>query len=170
VRSPQDVLEAREFINGLSADTPLIAKIEKHEALNHLEEILKEADGLMVARGDLGVEGPLERVPFIQKQIIATANQVGKPVITATQMLLSMVDHSRPSRAEATDVANAILDGTDAVMLSEETASGHYPVEAVRFLDQVSRATEENFPHAAWLRTRAPSKRQEISEAISYAA
>jgi pyruvate kinase len=170
VRSPQDVLEAREFSHSLGADVPLIAKIEKHEALEHLEEILAVADGLMVARGDLGVEVPLERVPFIQKHIIAAANRVGKPVITATQMLLSMVNHSRPSRAEATDVANAILDGTDAVMLSEETAAGHYPVEAVRFLDQVSRATEENFPYAAWLRGRAPTRRQEISEAISYAA
>lgn len=170
VRSPQDVREARELINSLGADTPIIAKIEKHEALTHLEEILKQADGLMVARGDLGVEVPLERVPFFQKQIIAAANRAGKPVITATQMLLSMVEHSRPSRAEATDVANAILDGTDAVMLSEETAAGHFPVEAVKFLDQVSRATEENFPYAAWLRARAPAGRQEISEAISYAA
>ncbi len=170
VRSPQDVREARELIESLGADTPIIAKIEKHEALDCLEEILEQADGLMVARGDLGVEVPLERVPFIQKQIIAAANRVGKPVITATQMLLSMVDHSRPSRAEATDVANAILDGTDAVMLSEETAAGQYPVEAVKFLDQVSRATEENFPYAAWLRARALSGRQEISEAISYAA
>ena len=170
VRFPQEVLEARDFIQSLGADTPIIVKIEKHEALDHLEEILKVADGLMVARGDLGVEVPLERIPMIQKQIIAAANRAGKPVITATQMLLCMVSHSRPSRAEATDVANAILDGTDAVMLSEETAAGQYPVEAVRFLDQVSRATEEDFPYVAWLRARAPQGRQEISEAISYAA
>ncbi|MDP3182343.1 MAG: pyruvate kinase [Desulfobaccales bacterium] len=170
VRSPQEVMEARDFIQGLGADTPIIAKIEKHEALDHLEEILEVADGLMVARGDLGVEVPLERVPLIQKHIIATANRAGKPVITATQMLLSMVSHSRPSRAEATDVANAILDGTDAVMLSEETAVGQYPVEAVAFLDQVSRATEEGFPYGAWLRAREPQGRQEISEAVSYAA
>ncbi len=170
VRSPQEVMEARDFIKGLGADTPIIAKIEKHEALDHLEEILQAADGLMVARGDLGVEVPLERVPLIQKHIIAAANRAGKPVITATQMLLSMVSHSRPSRAEATDVANAILDGTDAVMLSEETAVGQYPVEAVVFLDQVSRATEEDFPYGAWLRAREPQGRQEISEAVSYAA
>ena len=170
VRSRQDVVEAREFMRSLGADLPIIAKIEKHEALNCLDDILEEVDGLMVARGDLGVEIPLERVPMVQKQIIAAANRVGKPVITATQMLLSMVSHSRPSRAEATDVANAILDGTDAVMLSEETAAGQFPVEAVKFLDRVSRVTEAHFPHAAWLRARAPSGRQEISESISYSA
>ena len=170
VRSRQDVLEAKEFMRSLGADIPIIAKIEKHEALSRLEEILDEADGLMVARGDLGVEIPLEQVPVVQKRIIAAANQVGKPVITATQMLLSMVTHSRPSRAEATDVANAILDGTDAVMLSEETAAGQFPVEAVKFLDRVSRVTEAEFPHAAWLRGRAPSGRQEIPAAVSYSA
>jgi pyruvate kinase len=170
VRSDRDVLEAREFMRDQGAEVPIIAKIEKHEALGNLEEILAAADGLMVARGDLGVEVPLERVPLLQKQIIAAANRAGKPVITATQMLLSMVDHARPSRAEATDVANAILDGTDAVMLSEETAAGHYPVEAVKFLDQVSRATEESFPYTAWLRSRAAEGRQEIAEAVSYAA
>ncbi|MFI5330652.1 MAG: pyruvate kinase [Desulfobaccales bacterium] len=170
VRSAQDVLAAREFIRGQGAETSIIAKIEKHEALGQLAEILAAADGLMVARGDLGVEVPLERVPLLQKQIIAAANRAGKPVITATQMLLSMVDHSRPSRAEATDVANAILDGTDAVMLSEETAAGHYPVEAVKFLDQVSRATEESFPYTAWLRSRAAEGRGEIPESVSFAA
>jgi pyruvate kinase len=170
VRSARDVLEAREFIRRQGADTPIIAKIEKYEALGHLQEILAAADGLMVARGDLGVEVPLERVPMIQKQIIRAANRAGKPVITATQMLLSMVSHSRPSRAEATDVANAILDGTDAVMLSEETAAGQYPVEAVKFLDLVSRATEEDFPYTDWLRSRASEGRLEIPEAVSYAA
>ncbi len=170
VRSAADVLEARRFLDSLNADTPIIAKVEKHEAVNALAEILAAADGLMVARGDLGLEMPLERVPIIQKQIIAAANRVGKPVITATQMLLSMVSHSRPSRAEVTDVANAILDGTDAVMLSEETAAGQFPVEAVRFLDAISRATEPHFPHAAWLRERAGIFRREISDAISFAA
>jgi pyruvate kinase len=170
VRSAEDVLEARQLLDALKADTPIIAKVEKHEAVNALEEILAVADGLMVARGDLGLEMPLERVPIIQKQIIAAANRVGKPVITATQMLLSMVNHSRPSRAEVTDVANAILDGTDAVMLSEETAAGRFPVEAVRFLDHISRATEPYFPHTAWLRGRAGHFRREISDAISFAA
>ena len=170
VRAPEDVNQAREFIRSQGADTPIIAKIEKHEALARLEEILAAADGLMVARGDLGVEVPLERVPMIQKRIIAAANRVGKPVITATQMLLSMVSHSRPSRAEATDVANAILDGSDAVMLSEETAAGQYPVEAVEFLDRVSRVTEADFPYTAWLRSRAAEGRREIPAAVSYAA
>jgi pyruvate kinase len=169
VRSRQDILEAKEFMRSLGADIPIIAKIEKHEALRALEEILDEADGLMVARGDLGVDIPLEEVPVVQKRIIAAANRAGKPVITATQMLLSMVTHSRPSRAEATDVANAIFDGTDAVMLSEETAAGQFPVEAVKFLDRVSRVTEADFPHAAWLRGRAASGPQEIPAAISYA-
>ncbi len=170
VRSRQEILEAKEFMRGLGADIPIIAKIEKHEALSRLTEILDEADGLMVARGDLGVEIPLEEVPVAQKRIINAANQAGKPVITATQMLLSMVSHARPSRAEATDVANAILDGTDAVMLSEETAAGQFPVEAVEFLDRVSRVTEADFPHADWLRNRAPAGRQEIPAAVSYAA
>jgi pyruvate kinase len=169
VRSRQDVMAAREFMAGLGADIPIIAKIEKHEALKELEAILEAADGLMVARGDLGVEIPLEEVPIVQKQIIAAANRVSKPVITATQMLLSMVSHSRPSRAEATDVANAIFDGTDAVMLSEETAAGEYPVEAVEFLDRVSRYTEAHFPYEVWLRSRALEGRQEIPEAIGYA-
>jgi pyruvate kinase len=170
VRSRQDILAAREFMRSLGADIPIIAKIEKHEALRRLEEILEAADGLMVARGDLGVEIPPEQVPMAQKEIIAAANRAGKPVITATQMLLSMVTHSRPSRAEATDVANAILDGTDAVMLSEETAAGQFPVEAVQFLDRVSRVTEEHFPYTAWLQARALSGRQEIPAAVSYAA
>ena len=170
IRRAEDVLEARELLDSLEADTPIIAKIEKHEALGHVEEILRVADGLMVARGDLGVEAPLERVPVIQKQLIAQANRAGKPVITATQMLLSMVNSPRPSRAEATDVANAIWDGTDAVMLSEETAMGQYPVAAVKFLDKVSRTAEAHFPHRRWLRDLAPKHRQEISEAIGHAA
>lgn len=170
VRSPEDVLEAREALRSLDADLPIIVKIERHEALEHVDGILRVADGLMVARGDLGLEVALERVPVIQKELIAAANRAAKPVITATQMLLSMVTHAQPSRAEATDVANAILDGTDAVMLSEETAMGQFPVEAVKFLDRVSLVTEAHFPYTQWLRERMPRGRQDISEAISHAA
>jgi len=120
----------------------LIAKIEKPQAIQRFKEILDGVDGVMVARGDLGVEMPLEDVPIIQKKIIRTSRYAGKPVITATQMLRSMINSPRPTRAEATDVANAILDGTDALMLSEETAIGNYPIEAVQILDRIARATE----------------------------
>jgi|WetSurMetagenome_2_1015567.scaffolds.fasta_scaffold00138_23 pyruvate kinase len=125
---------------------PLIAKIEKPEALKNIDDIMASVEGIMVARGDLGVEMSAQQVPVIQKMLIDCANRTGKLVITATQMLESMTHHTRPTRAEASDVANAILDGTDAVMLSAETASGKYPVESVRMMDSIIRTTEINFP------------------------
>jgi pyruvate kinase len=142
VRSAADITAARRAIKEAGGDVPLIAKIEKHEAVENIESIVAAAQGVMVARGDLGVEIELERVPLVQKSIIRICNAVGKPVITATQMLVRMVDNPRPTRAEATDVANAILDGTDAVMLSEETAVGKYPIEAVMMMDRIARGAE----------------------------
>lgn len=143
VRNPQDVLEIKELIqNSTTRRVPVIVKIEKHEAIEQMEAILSLSDGVMVARGDLGVELPAEDVPVLQKRLIATANRLGIPVITATQMLDSMVDSPRPTRAEVSDVANAIFDGTDAVMLSNETAVGEFPVESVATMDRIARRTE----------------------------
>ncbi len=144
VRNPQDVLEIKELIqNATNRRVPVIVKIEKHEAIEQMEAILSLSDGVMVARGDLGVELPAEDVPVLQKRLIATANRLGIPVITATQMLDSMVDNPRPTRAEVSDVANAIFDGTDAVMLSNETAVGNFPVEAVETMARIARRTEK---------------------------
>ncbi len=145
VRSAEDCRQCKNYIVELGGGTPLIAKIEKPEALSHLDEILDIVDGVMVARGDLGVEAETERVPIFQKEIIRHANRKGRIVITATQMLQSMVENPRPTRAEASDVANAILDGTDAVMLSAESAAGKYPVEAVRTMRRIVDYTEEAF-------------------------
>ena len=143
VRNPQDVLEIKELIqNSTNRRVPVIVKIEKHEAIEQMDAILSLSDGVMVARGDLGVELPAEDVPVLQKRLIATANRLGIPVITATQMLDSMVDSPRPTRAEVSDVANAIFDGTDAVMLSNETAVGAYPVEAVATMARIAKRTE----------------------------
>ena len=145
VRQPSDVEECKALIQSLGGGPPVIAKIEKREAVNSLPDILDAADGVMVARGDLGVELSTEEVPTLQKRIIEMANGAGKVVITATQMLESMIEHPRPTRAEASDVANAILDGTDAIMLSAETASGRYPVEAVSTMSRIARYTEEHY-------------------------
>lgn len=169
VRRAEDVLSARAELERLGAEIPLIAKLEKAEALEHLEEILVASDGVMVARGDLGIEVPLERVPVLQKTIIRRANEFGIPVITATQMLESMVHQPRPTRAEVSDVANAILDGTDAVMLSDETAVGAYPTEAVRMVDRI--AVEVESAHPELYRVGAShTHRMGIAEAVAAAA
>ncbi len=147
VRRASDVSNLREVLMARKSEIPIIAKIEKREALTNIEAILDAADGVMVARGDLGVEMPAEQVPIYQKQIIRKANVLGKPVITATQMLESMIHNARPTRAEASDVANAILDGSDAVMLSAETAVGAHPVDAVRAMARIADYTEKNLHH-----------------------
>jgi pyruvate kinase len=143
VRNPQDVLEIKELISSAGKHIPVIAKIEKHEAIEQMDAVLSVCDGVMVARGDLGVELPAEDVPLLQKRLIATANRLGIPVITATQMLDSMVHSPRATRAEISDVANAILDGTDAVMLSNETAVGKYPVQAVATMARIACRIEQ---------------------------
>lgn len=144
VENERDIEEVRRAAHDLNYDPFIIAKIERSRALGNLEKILEAADAIMVARGDLGVEIPIEKIAATQKKIIHLANLKGKPVITATQMLESMIDHTRPTRAEATDVANAILDGTDCVMLSGETAVGHLPVDTVTVMASIARETEEN--------------------------
>lgn len=149
VRVAQDLVQARKLLARLGtreALPPLIAKIEKPQALDDLQNILEVSDGIMVARGDLGVEVPAERVPLLQKKLIGAAVQSGKPVITATQMLESMTGRPRPTRAEASDVANAILDGTDALMLSAESATGRFPLESVRTMSRIALATESEAP------------------------
>ncbi|MEM9504276.1 MAG: pyruvate kinase [Cyanobacteria bacterium P01_E01_bin.43] len=167
VRNPQDVLEIKELIANAGKRVPVIVKIEKHEAIEQMDAILSLSDGVMVARGDLGVELPPEEVPILQKRLINTSNRLGIPVITATQMLDSMVNNPRPTRAEVSDIANAILDGTDAVMLSNETAVGKHPVEAVATMARVALRTEqENFAHEAQDMVGSP---RSIPNAISQA-
>lgn len=170
VRTAADLRQARTYMESLGGNLPLIAKIEKAEAVENIEDILREADGAMVARGDLGVEIPLERVPHVQKRVIRMCNKLGKPVITATQMLDSMIRSARPTRAEVTDVANAILDGTDAVMLSGETAAGLYPIEAVEIMGRIAEETEKNFNYQRWLSQRHISESAHVQDAISTSA
>ena len=169
VRNREDIETVKSLLKRESTPLPVIAKIERKEVLDHIDEILLASDGIMVARGDLGVETPLERVPLLQKMLIQKANALGKPVITATQMLKSMVDHSTPTRAEVTDVVNAIYDGTDAVMLSEETAVGRFPVEAVQMMGKIALAAEEEFPHDRFLKIGIHGE-ADLPEAISHAA
>jgi pyruvate kinase len=170
VREVDDVLQVRQFLQAKGADVPLIAKIEKHEAVGNIDEIIAEADGIMVARGDLGVEIPLKRVPLVQKEIISKCNRVGKPVIVATQMLQSMIHSPYPTRAEVSDVANAILDGTDAVMLSGETAIGKYPEEATLMMRQIAIETEMALPYHRILSEKTETVIPQTDDAISYAA
>jgi pyruvate kinase len=175
VRSAADVLEVKEIIAEHNQTVPVIAKLEKPQALDQLEDILEASDGVMVARGDLGVEVPPEKVPVIQKYVIRRASEWRKPVIIATQMLESMIDNPRPTRAEASDVANAIFDGTDAVMLSAETASGKYPREAVCMMGKIIVEAENNMAEFTMPRRRRENRRmlsisETICESIAHAA
>jgi pyruvate kinase len=168
VKSASDRLELRRLVDQYDPGIRLVAKIETKEALRDIDQILQASDVVMVARGDLGLQLPIEDVPVAQKRIIARANAMGKPVITATQMLESMIVNARPTRAEATDVANAILDGTDAVMLSGETAAGQYPVEAVKTMARIAEKAESLGQDEA--PRPAPVKNQDCTEAVAHAA
>ncbi|MCD5407062.1 MAG: pyruvate kinase [Desulfotomaculum sp.] len=169
IRKAADVLAIRDILEEYQADIDIISKIESSEAVDNIEEILKVSDGIMVARGDLGVEIPAEDVPMIQKMLIERCNMVGKPVITATQMLESMTHNPRPTRAEASDVANAILDGTDAIMLSGESAAGKYPVESVETMNRIAMRVESAFPYEEYFKKTNTLKSETVTDAISYA-
>ena len=169
VRRRQDLEPVRERLAELDRDIPVIAKFEKPQATRNAEEIIDLADGIMVARGDLGIELPIERVPIVQKELLATAGRLARPSITATQMLDSMVASTRPTRAEVADVANAILDGTDAVMLSQETAIGAYPVETVEMMAAIARATEKAAPYRRWNEQRVHRDARDPSYTVAYA-
>jgi pyruvate kinase len=170
VSRADDIEQVRELLRQRGADLPIMAKIERGEALNHLEEILQASDAIMVARGDLGVDIPLERLPIVQKDLIRRCNMHDKPVITATQMLESMITASRPTRAEVTDVANAIFDGTDAVMLSAETSIGRHPVQAVAMMAKIASTTDGQLPYEQMLQERGAVLGAQIDAAISYDA
>ena len=165
VRSADDVEAVRRHTR-----LPLVAKIEKPQAVAQAEEIIRAADTVMVARGDLGIELPIQEVPIVQKRLLRIAGRLARPSITATQMLDSMVNSSRPTRAEATDVANAILDGTDAVMLSQETAIGNYPVEAVAMMASIAETTETTLPYDRWNEERVRRDARDPAYTIAYSA
>jgi pyruvate kinase len=168
IRKPEDLTETRRLMRDFGREVPLIAKIEKLEALDHLGAIISESDAIMIARGDLGVELPLEDVPLIQKKIITKCKAAARPVITATQMLESMTEVYRPTRAEVNDVANAILDGTDAVMLSAETASGHFPEESIAVMHRIALKAETGLDYQGVHQLRP--HRGDVSEAVALAA
>jgi pyruvate kinase len=175
VRRPEDVLELKRLLKRAGREIPVVAKLEKPEAIVRLDEILRVADAVMVARGDLGVELPPEDVPVIQKRVIARANALRVPVITATQMLESMRSHPRPTRAEASDVANAVFDGSDAVMLSAETAIGRYPAESVRMMARIISTAEASPRYGCYARQRWAGEQplsvpEAICDAVAYLA
>ncbi len=167
VQTPEDILDAKKIIAAAGKNVPVVAKLERQNAVDRLEDILAVTDVIMVARGDLGVECPLPLLPAMQKRIIRACNRASKPVIVATQMLLSMVNSPSPTRAETTDVANAVLDGADCVMLSEETAMGNFPVETVEFMKQIAMRAEEL--HFELRRLHEP-ERDDIADFLAYAA
>ncbi len=170
-RTADDVLAVREVLKEYGGENiQIIAKIENNQGIENIDEILEVADGVMVARGDMGVEIPMEEVPIIQKIIIKKAYNAGRFVITATQMLDSMMSHPRPTRAEVTDVANAIYDGTSAIMLSGETAAGKYPVDAVKTMDRIARRTESDINYLNRLKNRETEENTTITDAISHSA
>lgn len=169
VQTPEDILEAKAIIKAAGKDIPVVAKLERQNAVERLEDILAVVDVVMVARGDLGVECPLEQLPTMQKRIISACNRASKPVIVATQMLLSMVNTPQPTRAETTDVANAILDGADCVMLSEETAMGQYPVETVEYMRRITKEAEPLLIERR-ARYNIPVEHHDPSEFLSYSA
>jgi pyruvate kinase len=169
VRRREDLDPVREHLRERGAEVPLIAKVEKPQAAANGEEIVDAADGIMIARGDLGIELPIEEVPLVQKRLLALAGRHAKPTITATQMLESMVHSTRPTRAEVADVANAIFDGTDAVMLSQETAVGKHPALAVEMMASIATTTERELPYGRWLAERGPQANNQY-HAISFGA
>jgi len=169
VRQPEDLAPLRREMERAGVRVPLVAKIEKGEAIGHLDGIIEAADGVMVARGDLGIELPLDRIPVLQKEIISRCNAAGKPVVIATEMLASMVSSPRPTRAEVSDVANAVLDGADAVMLSAETATGKYPVAAVKMMARVAERAEAAIDFTSKLLASSQRPCETVTEAISEA-
>lgn len=169
VRSRRDIVELKTAMKIFKKEVPIIAKVERVEAYEHLDEIIDETSGIMVARGDLGLEMPAERVPKIQKEIITRCNYFGKPVITATQMLESMINNPRPTRAEASDVANAVIDGSDCLMLSAETSVGKYPFDAVSYMSKIISNMEEDYPFGNG-KYKSNNEDGDISDALGNAA